>query len=334
MHITRTILALTLLTPLACQQKQKERAGESTAKEGKPAAPATPAVDPEDAVYDALEQKLDAYIECGNRFDAQVYSSRNIYLYEVDPKKGPGARSEPSLHEVTGTAECVDAIVKVKALKPAQPELEQAADAYAVALTKVEAVTRLGHDYYEQKDYQDDKMAKGKELHPQLMAAYDEFAEAEHRFSALVTAKNEAVQERTLARVEKAEGRSAHALRIRLMMTARKMVDVAAVPIAKVDHEKLSVIAAEFEKVVTELEDALAKDQAKASAYRGFVDGAKAYLKEAKALARRVRDKVPFTTGERNTIAADNEEAVDGTPRRTLRAFNDLVDRSNDVREP
>ncbi|MGB8444414.1 MAG: DUF3829 domain-containing protein, partial [Pseudolabrys sp.] len=44
--------------------------------------------------------------------------------------------------------------------------LEAAASAYAKAVAKLEPLLKEADDYYTQENYKDDKMAKGRALHP------------------------------------------------------------------------------------------------------------------------------------------------------------------------
>ncbi len=64
-------------------------------------------------------------------------------------------------------------------MEPRDAELEAAASAYVEAVTTLEPLLKEADDYYEQEDYKDDKMAKGKALHPKLMAAWDAFEKSD-----------------------------------------------------------------------------------------------------------------------------------------------------------
>ena len=58
----------------------------------------------------------------------------------------------------------------------------------------------------------------------------------------------------------------------------------------------------------------------------------KAYLTSAKQLMRRIRDKVPFSQGDRMMINAGGGEMIEGTPQRLLRDYNSLIEASNRLR--
>ena len=47
------------------------------------------------------------------------------------------------------------------------------------AVVTLEPLLKEADDYYDQENYKDDRMAKGKALHPRLVAAWDAFAAAD-----------------------------------------------------------------------------------------------------------------------------------------------------------
>lgn len=64
------------------------------------------------------------------------------------------------------------------------------------------------HDYYQQQDYKDDKLAKGKALHPKMLVAWKDFAASDVRLRDVVETLNDRAQAADLVRVEKEEGRA------------------------------------------------------------------------------------------------------------------------------
>ena len=61
----------------------------------------------------------------------------------------------------------------------------------------------------------------------------------------------------------------------------------------------------------------------------GFVNTAKSYLTTAKQLMRRVRDKVPYSQGDRMMLDAGGGWMVEGSPARLTRDYNQLVESYN-----
>ena len=82
-------------------------------------------------------------------------------------------------YTIYDTTDCKKNVEKANALEPRDAALEAAASAYVDAVSKLEPLLKEADDYYSQENYKDDRMAKGKALHPRLVAAWDAFASAD-----------------------------------------------------------------------------------------------------------------------------------------------------------
>jgi hypothetical protein len=60
-----------------------------------------------------------------------------------------------------------------------------------------------------------------------------------------------------------------------------------------------------------------------------FVSEAKSFLTTAKQLMRRIRDKVPYSQGDRMMLNAGSGWMVEGSPPRLLRDYNELIEAYN-----
>ena len=60
-----------------------------------------------------------------------------------------------------------------------------------------------------------------------------------------------------------------------------------------------------------------------------FVSSAKSYLVSAKQLMRRIRDKTPYSAGDRMMLNSGGGWMVEGSPPRLLRDYNQLIDSYN-----
>jgi Protein of unknown function (DUF3829) len=106
--------------------------------------------------------------------------------FENIPQEGPAAGSKPRLFARQGMAsnaikEAKDAFKAAKASAPASLALlAPAADKAIAAVDKVHATYSAAQKYYDAKDYEDDQLAKGKELHQQMVAHSKELAAALH----------------------------------------------------------------------------------------------------------------------------------------------------------
>lgn len=72
-----------------------------------------------------------------------------------------------------------EAFAEARSSAPAtMAELATHADAALAAITKVEATFTAAQKYYDAENYQDDKLAKGTQLHTEMLAATKQFTEA------------------------------------------------------------------------------------------------------------------------------------------------------------
>ena len=60
-----------------------------------------------------------------------------------------------------------------------------------------------------------------------------------------------------------------------------------------------------------------------------FTSSAKSFLTSAKQLMRRVRDKVPYSSGDKMMLNAGSGWMIEGSPERLLRDYNQLIESYN-----
>ena len=60
-----------------------------------------------------------------------------------------------------------------------------------------------------------------------------------------------------------------------------------------------------------------------------FLSNAKSYLVTAKQLMRRIRDKTPYSQGDRMMLNSGGGWMVEGSPHRLLRDYNQLIEDYN-----
>jgi hypothetical protein len=60
-----------------------------------------------------------------------------------------------------------------------------------------------------------------------------------------------------------------------------------------------------------------------------FIGNAKSFLITAKQLMRRIRDKVPYSTGDKMMLNAGGGWMIEGSPARLTRDYNQLIDSYN-----
>lgn len=275
----------------------------------------------------SLTEKLNAYVGCINRLSARSYDSRSRYFSWVG-KDGPTGRERIiyGTYTIYDTADCRKNVEKANALEPRDTTLEAAATAYAVAVGKLEPLLKEADDYYTQENYKDDKMAKGKALHSQLVAAWDAFAAADKALRNGVETINDRRALEKLAEIEQKEGRKARYHVEALMINAKRVLR--AEDNEKPDMAAITQALNEYEAIVKATEQ-LSDADGRGKIGSMFIDNAKSFLTSGKQLMRRMRDKVPYSQGERMMLNPGSGWMVEGSPQRLLRDYNQLVDAYN-----
>jgi hypothetical protein len=274
-------------------------------------------------------EKMNAYVGCINRLSERSYQSRARY-FEWAAKTGPTGRERIiyGTYTIYDTADCKKNVEKANALEPRDAELEAAASAYVDAVTKLEPLLKEADDYYEQENYKDDKMAKGKALHPRLVAAWDAFASADRKLRAGVEAVNDRRALEKLAEIEKGEGRKARYYIEATMIQAKRVLR--AENADKPDMAAITAALNEYEETVKASEEFAGGGIAGGKIGSMFISNAKSFLTTAKQLMRRIRDKVPYSQGDRMMLSGQGSGwMVEGSPPRLLRDYNQLIDAYN-----
>jgi hypothetical protein len=274
----------------------------------------------------SLTQKLNAYIGCINRLSARAYESRSRYFSWVKPS-GPTGRERIiyGTYTIYDTADCRKNVEKANALEPRDAALEAAATAYADAVSKLEPLLKEADDYYEQENYKDDKMAKGKALHPRLVAAWGAFAAADKNLRSGVETIQDKQALAKLAEIEKSEGRKSRYYVEAVMINAKRVLRAQGG--GKPDLAALTQAVNTYDDTIKAAEQASGGDGKKIGSI--FISNAKSFLTTAKQLMRRIRDKVPYSQGDRMMLGGGGGWMVEGSPPRLLRDYNQLIEGYN-----
>jgi hypothetical protein len=272
-------------------------------------------------------EKLNAYVGCINRLSGRAFDSRTRYFSWVG-KNGPtgNERIIYGTYTIYDTTDCRKNVEKANGLEPRDATLEAAASAYAEAATNLEPLLKEADDYYTQQNYKDDKMAKGKAMHPRLVAAWDAFANADKALRNGVEAINDRRAVERLAEIERSEGRKVRYHIEALMIQAKRVLR--AEDVEKPDLAAITQAIDDYESIVKATEQISGADgNPKIGSI--FISSAKSYLTTAKQLMRRLRDKVPYSTGDKMMLNAGSGWMIEGSPPRLLRDYNQLVDGYN-----
>lgn len=275
----------------------------------------------------SITEKLNAYVACINRLSERSYESRSRYFSWAKPT-GPTGKERIiyGTYTIYDTADCKAGVEKANAQEPHDADLEAAAKAYSDAVSALEPLLKEADDYYTQEDYKDDKMAKGKALHPRLVAAWTAFAAADVKLREGIDTIQDKMAAEKLAEIEKAEGRKDRYHIQAIMMRAKHLVGVQTAE--KPDVAKVTEALASYEEIA-KAADAYAAANKDSKIGSSFVNDAKTFLATAKQLMRRLRDKVPYSTGDKMMMQSGGGWMVEGSPPRLLRDYNQLVDAYN-----
>jgi hypothetical protein len=204
-----------------------------------------------------LGAKLGEYISCMNLTSKRVVDSRNRYLSWVkDEKVGPTGKERNiyGLYDINADT-CFKALERAQKMSPSLPEVESAAAEYKKALEQLEPVVKQANKYYDQDDYKDDKMAKGKALHPELMNGFAKFEQVSKGFEDRVTTLNDGVNARQLTRLEKDSSRRLQYLSQRALNEAKALINMTDIAeLKELDQQKYDVALQTYDKTLGEME--------------------------------------------------------------------------------
>ena len=273
-------------------------------------------------------EKMNAYVGCLNRLSARSYDSHARY-FSWAGKDGPTGRERIiyGTYTIYDTSDCVNNVAKANGLEPHDAALEAAATAYAKAVARLEPLLKEADDYYTQQNYKDDKMAKGRALHPLLVAAWNDFESADKSLRSNVEAINDKRALEKLAAIEQSEGKQARYHVEALMIQAKRVIRWE--DGVKPDVAEITTALNDYEAVVKGAE-AFSGPGGGAKIGSMFISNAKSFLTTAKQLMRRIRDHVPYSSGDKMMLANQGSGwMVEGSPPRLMRDYNQLVDAYN-----
>jgi hypothetical protein len=285
--------------------------------------PAPLAAQPATTPVSALTQRINAYVGCMNRLSDRSYSSRERY-FSWAGKDGPTGKERIiyGTYTIYDTSDCKNRAEAAAALEPREPTLDAAASAYVEAVVALEPLLKEADEYYSQENYKDDNMAKGKALHPRLVAAWDAFAKADQKLSADLDVLQDQEAARRLVQIEKTEGIKDRYHIEAVMISAKRLMR--ANDATPVDLAAIAEGLSNYEAILKATEEyGAANKDAKIGS--SFVSEAKTFLTTAKQLMRRLRDKVSYSQGDKLLLNSGGGWMVEGSPARLKRDYNQLI---------
>jgi hypothetical protein len=265
---------------------------------------------------------MNGYIlECLNVFSENVFNSEDYY-FSWAGEAGPTDKTK-DIKGVLATylepKRCSDAVAKANAMSPKDAELEQAATRYAAALQAIRPLVDEARVYYENRGYKADQFGKARALHQKLVQAFREFDTAHAAISGLINQRQDQEDQRSLAALEKEQGRKFAYLVQATMVHAKAVNRQVQKPWKQLQLAEFSSAFTTYEALVKEL---VAYGQAHADEVR--VSNRETYIQEQEAMLRysrdfmhRLEDKKPFSGMELRT--------AENSPNHIMNEYNHLV---------
>ena len=279
---------------------------------------------------ESMGDKLQAYIACLNEFSGPAFSARDRYASWA-AESGPTGKETViyGTYTISEPSKCSKSVAAANAEAPHDADLEAAGTAYADSVTALAPLLNEANEYYHQENYKDDNMAKGKAMHPKLLAAWSSLAAADDKLRSIVDRLNDEATQQELAEIEKKDGRGSHFLTLTIMTAAKKLTRVE-LDQEQPDPDKIQPLLDSLDKANQELDQYIGAHQDDAGfAVPQILKNSKDFALAARKLMRRVRDKTPFSHVEQMMIESGTGWTVDGSPAAVSKTYNALVDTYN-----
>ncbi|MGN6105885.1 MAG: DUF3829 domain-containing protein [Kofleriaceae bacterium] len=312
-----------LLATAACKDSSKSPPG--APPPGSAPAGAGPSASERDADA-SMVKKMNAAVHCINFAAAAVKRSAGFYARAVDPATGPLPDKSLYLQRIDAQS-CTKPAKEAVALKPAVADLDAVLGAYATKLDAAALILNEAADYYDQKRHLDDALAKGKQLHPQVMASFEDVIASERQLRDVLDKLDRARREANLAELAKDPAQRTEYLRERLMLSATDLIKLTEVgDLAKLDAAAFQAKLDEVDKTQKEL-SALGLD----GSDLGLSNSARDYVGAGLAMVRRLRDGKGYTESELKDLA-QGSKYVEGSIPQLIESYNSLIEASNRLR--
>lgn len=128
-------------------------------------------------------ERMDAYVNLINHLAKRARQSKQYYLNWCNEQTGPTGK-ESNVYTLYDLDSYKSDLENAEKLIPQNPALtiDKHAKEFITASLPLIDIVNEAHYYYDQENYKDDNFAKGKEMHPKLMAAFNAFEQALGKF--------------------------------------------------------------------------------------------------------------------------------------------------------
>jgi hypothetical protein len=169
----------------------------------------------------------------------------------------------------------------------------------------------------------DDKMAKGRAMHPRLVAAWDAFAQADRTLRTGIDELQDIMAAQRIAEIERTEGIKDRYHIEAVMLSAKRLMRAQT---ASTQDIQAIIKALDDYEAILKSTDTYAGENKGSKVGSMFISSAKSFLTTAKQLMRRVRDKVPYSQGDKMILnTGGGAWMVEGSPARLTRDYNELI---------
>lgn len=308
-----TIHALAILLT-ACQNTSTSTTAEPIALERASEATESPNGDADNGgIPDA---RMDAYVRLLNGFATKASDSYKRYLSWCDEQTGPTGkeRNNYGLYKIDYKDD-LEAAKKLIPANPTQP-IDQYAKAFIEASMPLVDLVSEAEYYYDQENFKDDNMVKGKELHPKLIAAFKTCFDTKTAFKEEYNKLYEAAAAKQMEALRK-QGKTL-AIEMQSIVNKSEVLINELMPIAtdlktkpteeqlaslKAKFDDLEALVLGFESGVKSAEKTKLEEQfGSTNSLSRFVDNAKDFLKEGKEIFRKRKDGKGFDASYENSV--------------------------------
>ncbi|TAE47194.1 MAG: DUF3829 domain-containing protein [Bacteroidetes bacterium] len=294
----------------------------------------TPVQDPEAEEFTPTEtaKKLNTFTQVLNYQSGRAFDSYERYTSWVDLKKGPTGKESSiyGLYELYDPQYYADETDEAIEEGPSLPELETAVDSYRVSLTQLSEIAQKANRYYDHEDYLDDAMAEGKSMHQPLLQAFSRYFAADKTLrELLLPLQTGQIRKETLEYSEGEYNPRWHGLN-----TTLKALDligsVRGYTTESVNRDTFALKLDGFRTALEAWERAYKAEGSADSWSQGCLTQYFEFLKSAKDMNRRMRDKVPFDESEKMWLRSPSTaHFVEGTPAKLYEQFQMVVSSYN-----
>ena len=177
-------------------------------------------------------QKQDHYVKCFNGLEKSRKSALKRYFSWVkDPKGGPSGKERHvyGIYKIHGLDACkneVAAAATVQSDVKELQELEKVMGSYIVDVEKMVGLAKKMRQYYKDEDYKDDKFAKGRKLHMELLELLNKIGPAARKFSQLLDQSEDILTSKRMEYYKKKYGMKIRYLMMKTKVLAKQLVVV------------------------------------------------------------------------------------------------------------